>query len=246
MNLKKKIIPKSLFQKLLLGLMLIFAVFTSWFSFTAFQHIQYILEKDIAPASTKGMECYTDHHSVKFRSFTFTRTANIDSSYTYVTLTDMTLTSTIEESWEILSSASTNEEILGLSSHPSFIVSDEHRNFWFSQIYLEFGLLAGGIILIITFIVWVTSLNFYQYQKLFTRSVYQRVQGLFIILFVGFIADVLIYARKISFLFSEFGLVQPITSGISWVMILVLILLLLVIIFLRKGIPMQNEQDLTV
>ncbi|HET8866570.1 MAG TPA: hypothetical protein VFM80_12815 [Gracilimonas sp.] len=246
MNLKENFISKNLFQKIIIGLMLIFAGLSIKGGFFAFQQIQTMLDKDILPTRTEGMESYRSHFMADFRSFKFTQTANIDTIFTFVTLTDLSFAPSSKESWEILNSATGSEMLLGLSSHPSFLVSEEQRSFWISQIYLELGFIFGGIILVIFVMIWITLINFEQYKKLFTTEIYRWVLGLYFILFAGFIIDALLYARKINFINAEFGLGLSPTDGISPTMMFVLLLLLFLIIFIRKGIPMQNEQDLTV
>lgn len=246
MDLKENFISKSLFQKIIIGLMLIIAGLSIRGGFFAFQQIQTMLHKDISPTRTEGMGSYSSHFKVYLTSFEFTKTANIDTAFAYVTLTDLTFNPSKDEAIEILASASENDKILGLSSHPSFLVSEEHRSFWISQIYLELGFIFGGIILIIFVMIWITLINFEQYKKLFTTEIYRWVLGLYFILFAGFIINALLYARKINFINAEFGLALSPTDGISPTMMFVLLLLLFLIIFLRKGIPMQNEQDLTV
>lgn len=246
MILNKNIIPDSLFQKVIIGLILIFAGFSIWTSFTAFQHIQSMLNKDISPTSTEGMGAYSSNFSVHLKSFKFTKTANIDTAFTYVTLTDLTVSPSTDEAFEILTSASKNDKILGLSSHPSFFVSNEQRSFWKTQINLELGFLVGAFLTLIFAVIWLFSIRIDLYKKLFTKEIYRWVMTFFFILFAGFMMDALLYARKINFLNNEFNLGLSPTGGVSPTMMFVLFLLLFVLIFLRKAIPMQNEQDLTV
>lgn len=247
MDLKKNFIPKSLFQKILFGLILIFAGLSVWGTISVFKDIQSMFALEPSPPTeAEGLLSYTSSNSFNSGSFQFTQIATIDTSYMYVTLTDLTSKPTKSKSLEILASFSENDEILGLVSSPSFFVQPEHRSFWIYQVYLEFALIAIGSLLIIGFFVGISTINFKKYQKIFTKEIYRWIVALYLILFIGFIADALLYARKIHFINTEFNLSRSITGGISPSMVFVLILLLLVIIFLHKGIPMQNEQDLTV
>lgn len=246
MELHKQIIPETLFQKVIIGLMIILAVASLWTGFTAFQRMHFILEKDVYPASKAGVESYFSQYFVNFGSFTFTKSANLDTSFTYVTLKDLTLTPPKEKSMEILSSTAAGKEILGLSSHPSFTISESQRSFWSTQIYLEIGFIVAGIILLIFAVIWITSFQLKDYRKLFTERIYKWVLTLFFLIFTGFMVDALLYARKINFLNAEFGMTLSPAGGISPTFIVLLLLLLFLLIFVRKGISLQNEQDLTV
>lgn len=246
MDLIKKIIPDSLFQKVLIGLVLLFAISNLWVLFPVFSGIQSDLDRVISPDKTTGMTSYSSTFTFEVLSFRFTKTANIDTMFTYVTLKDLTFIPSKEKRFEILSTASTDEQILGLSSHPSYLVSESQRSFWKTQIYMEIAFIIGGFILFIFFLIWISSFNRDDYKKLFSQKIYRWATTLFFIVVVGFIIDALLYARKINFLNKEFALGLSPTGGISPTMIFVLALLLFVLIFLRRGIPMQNEQDLTV
>ncbi|MDR9419984.1 DUF2975 domain-containing protein [Gracilimonas sp.] len=246
MDLNKKIFPDSIFRKVIIGLLLIFTGISIWASFIAFQGIHSILNKDHSPVSTAGMESYGSHSSVEFSSFRFSQTANLDTTFTYVTLKDITLSVSNEEALNMLSSSLKNEMVLGISSHPTFVVSDSQRSFWATQVYMEMGFLASAFILMILAIIWILSFQIEEYRKLFTTKIYRWVMTFFFLIFSGFMIDALLYARKINFLNTEFNLGLSPTGGISLTMMFVLFLLLFVLIFLRKGIPMQNEQDLTV
>ncbi|WP_020403886.1 DUF2975 domain-containing protein [Gracilimonas tropica] len=246
MDLNKKILPDSLFQKVIIGLMIVFAGLSLWGGFWAFQNMQSIIEKDLTPESKEGMTSYGSSFKATFGSFEFNQIANMDTSFTYVTLTDLTFSPSGDKTMDILSSSSKDDRILGLSSHPSFLVSDDHRSFWISQIYLEMGFLIGGIFIIILIVIWIISANFESYKKLFNKEIYHRVMTLFFVVFAGFLINALLYARRINFLNTEFNLDLSLTDGVSMTMLFILFLLLFLIIFVRKGIPLQNEQDLTV
>lgn len=246
MDLIKKIIPGTLFQKVLIGLMLLFAMASLWVGFTVFSGIQSALGRDISPDNTTGMTSYSSTYTFEVLSFRFTKTANIDTTYTYVTLKDLTFPPSKEQSFEILSTASTDEQILGLSSHPSYMVSESQRSFWKKQIYMEMAFIIGAFILFIFLLIWISSFSRDDYLKLFSQKIYRWATTLFFIVVAGFIIDALLYARKINFLNTEFNLNLSPTAGVSPTMIFIPILLVLVLIFLWKGIPMQNEQDLTV
>ncbi|WP_421773427.1 hypothetical protein [Gracilimonas sp.] len=246
MKFIKKIIPESLFQKVFIGLMLLFAITNVWVAFTVFSGIQSVLDSDISPDKTTDMTSYSSTHSFEVLSFRFTKTANIDTMYTYVTLKDLTFSPSKEKRFEILSAASKDEQILGLSSHPSYLVSESQRSFWKKQLYMEMAFIIGGFILFMFLLVWVSSFNKDDYMKLFSKKIYRWATTLFFMVLAVFIVDGLLYARKINFLNKEFNLNLSPTGGISPTMIFITILLVLVLIFLWKGIPMQNEQDLTV
>ncbi len=111
---------------------------------------------------------------------------------------------------------------------------------------MEMAFIIGGFILFIFLLIWISSFNKDDYKKLFSQKIYRWATTLFFIVVAGFMIDALLYARKINFLNNEYDLTLSPTGGISPTMIFITILLVLVLIFLWKGIPIQNEQDLTV
>ncbi|MDZ7808436.1 MAG: hypothetical protein U5K71_15190 [Gracilimonas sp.] len=172
---------------------------------------------------------------------------NLDgTTYTYISVTDLSYRPLNYKSTEILSMASENTKILGLLSHPSFLVKEADLPFWKSQFQLIIGFTVFGWLILIGFLIGMAITITRQQQKLFTREIYHWVLGLYFLIFAGFLAHPILYGRMIHFLNTEFYFGEPLTSGISVEPVLGLGILLFLIIFLEKAIPMQNEQDLTV
>jgi len=238
MDLQKDLIPKKHFQKLLVGFMCFTAIFIIWSGIDELNSFHSVFDADEVKAGE------TLNYTMEPLSFT---KVNLDgTTYTYISVTDLSYRPLNHKATEILSSALENTKALGLLSHPSFLVKEADLPFWKSQFQLTIGLTVFGWVIFIGFLIGMSITITRQQQKLFTREIYHWVLGLYFLIFAGFLVHPILYGRMIHFLNTEFYLGEPLTSGISPEPMLGLGVLLFLVIFLEKAVPMQNEQDLTV
>lgn len=238
MDLQKDIIPKDHFQKLLIAFMCLLPVFIIWAGIEELNEFNSVFNANEVKAG-ETINYTMDPLSITKSNLT-------DSTYTYVSVTDLSYRPPNSNTTEILNSAQKNTKMLGLLSHPSFIVKKSDLSFWRSQFYLQIGLNILGPLILIGFLLGMTITIFKQQQKLFTKEIYRWVLGLYFLIFAGFLAHPILYGRMIHFLNTEFYLGEKLTSGISPEPLIGLGILFFVIVFLQRAIPMQNEQDLTV
>lgn len=238
MDLQKDIIPQEHFQKLMIAIMFVFPILIAWNGVNELKEFNSVFNaNEIKAGETLN---YT------MEPLSITKINLDDTIYTYVSVTDLTYQPSNSKAKEILSSVPGYSKILGLLSHPSFLVKKSDLTFWRSQFHLLIGLNVFGWFILISFLIGISITNIKQEQKLFTKELYRWALALYFLIFAGFLAHPILYGRMIHFLNTEFYLGEKLTSGISPEPLLVLGILFFVIIFLQKGIPIQNDQDLTV
>ena len=238
MDLQKDIIPKEKFQKMMVFILCLFPIIFIWTGIKELTDINTIFQADDIEAGEVVTYTLEPLHLTKI---------HLDGTvYTYVSVTDLSYRPPNSKATDILSSAPEYTKVLGLLSHPSFMVKASHLDFWKAQFYLQIALKFLGWILFVGFLIGISITNIKQQQKLFTREIYRWVLGLYFLIFAGFIAYPILYGRMIHFLNTEYNLGEPLTSGIATKPLLGLGILFFVIIFLQRAIPIQNEQDLTV
>mgnify|MGYP003677148343 CR=1 FL=1 len=238
MDLQKDIIPKEKFQKLIIAIMLAFPILIVWDGINELKEFNSVFNAEkIKSGETLN---YT------MEPLSITKINLDDTTYTYVSVTDLSYRPPNHKTAEILSSAPYYTKTLGLLSHPSFIVKTSDLTFWRTQFRLLIGLNVFGWLILISFLIGMSITNFRQEQKLFTKELYRWVFALYFLIFAGFLAHPILYGRMIHFLNSEFYLGEQLTSGISQEPLFALGILFFVIVLIQKAIPIQNDQDLTV
>ncbi|HBQ58702.1 MAG TPA: hypothetical protein DD671_03525 [Balneolaceae bacterium] len=238
MDLQKDFIPKERFQKMMVFILCLFPIIFIWMGVGELNEFNATFQADDIEAGEVATYSLDPLHLTKI---------NLDGTvYTYVSVTDLSYRPANARASDILSSAPDYTKMLGLLSHPSFLVKASHLDFWKTQFHLQIALQFLGWLLFIGFLIGISVTNFKQQQKLFTREVYRWVLGLYFLIFAGFIAYPILYGRMIHFLNAEYNLGEPLTSGIAPEPLIGLGILFFVIVFLQRAIPMQNEQDLTV
>jgi hypothetical protein len=238
MDLQKDFIPKERFQKLMITIMCLIGALIIWSGIQELNTFHSVFNADNV---TEG-----EALNYTMEPLSITKVNLNDTIFTYVSVTDLSYRSSHLKSAEILSSATDNTKMLGLLSHPSFLVNNSDSSFWQSQFYLQIGLNVLGWLILVGFLLGVSITNIRQEQKLFTQEIYRWVFALYFLVFAGFLAHPILYGRMIHFLNTEYYLGEPLTSGISQEPLWALMILFFVIIFLQRAIPIQNEQDLTV
>jgi hypothetical protein len=238
MDLTKDIIPQKYFQRIMIAIICLLPIGILWSGLEELKEFKSTFEANELDVGE------VLNYTVEPLSLTKVNFEN--TIYTYVSVTDLSYRPPNAETAEILASASEYSKILGLLSHPSFLVKDSDLPFWRSQFYLKIGLDFLGWFLFIGVLIGLSITNFMQKQKLFTAEVYRWVFGLYFLIFAGFLAHPILYGRMIHFLNKEFNLGEPLTSGIASESLLALGILFFLIIFLQKAILIQKDQDLTV
>lgn len=238
MDLQKDIIPQEHFQKLMIAITFVFPILITWNGINELKEFNSVFNAEKVKAGE------TLNYTMEPLSIT---KINLDeTTHIYVSVTDLAYRPPNPKTQEILTSALENTKTHGLLSHPSFLVKKSDLAFWQSQFHLLIGLNVFGWFIIISFLIGISITNIKQEQKLFTKELYRWALALYFLIFAGFLAHPILYGRMIHFLNTEFYLGEKLTSGISPEPLLVLGILFFVIIFLQKGIPIQNDQDLTV
>lgn len=238
MDLTKDIIPQKYFYGLLFAFLGFSMIGIIWLGFTEVETFDQLFDASEVDAGE------TIVYSIG--PLTLSKTNVDDTLYTYVSVSDLSYTPSPSKKADILSSSLANTKMLGLYSHPSFMINAEERSFWRSQFYLHMGFTFGSLFIFMAFILGFSIINIKQKQKLFTKEVYRWVYGFYFMIIAGFIIYPIIYGRMIYFLNAEFYLGETLTSGIADEPLFALGILIFLIIFLQKAIPMQKDQDLTV
>lgn len=238
MDIKKDLIPTNKFNLLLKIALALFIILMSWFSYTEYLTFNDFLKND-------GNELTYEFDNLIF---------NIDSvqkgsqkeMIRLVTLKELSYPASEQEQSEILSRNVGLTKIMGLQSHPSFIIRDEHTQFWRSQYILLNVLKFGAYIGFLIFSFLFAGINIQQKRKFFTSEIRNLVYWLGFGVFAYFLLELILYGRMILFLNKEFYLGEHIVGGDSEELVWLGLVLIIVVIFIEKAIPMQQEQDLTV
>lgn len=171
---------------------------------------------------------------------------NSKKTVVYVTTKELTYLASTPEQIQTISTNYGFSKMTGLESYLSFVVLDKHKAFWSSQFYLEILFKYVGLTVFMGLLFLFVEINFRQGKKLFTKEVKWIIYGLIFSIYGAYFLGAFLYGRMIHFLNKEFYLVESLTGGLSQELLILATVLLFLIIFVEKGIPIQNDQDLTV
>lgn len=173
-------------------------------------------------------------------------TAKAEKTVAYVTAKKLTYLASKSEQTKTISTNYGLSMMTGLESYPSFLITEKHNDFWKSQFYFKIIFKNIGFALFFLIGLIFSEINIRQNRKLFTREIKWLFFALLLLVFIAQIVDVLIYGRMIVFLNREFYLGESLIGGFTQEFNWLIGALLFLIIFIEKGIPILEEQELTV
>ena len=187
-----------------------------------------------------------DESEIEKLNLSFTRIETESGRYRYASVRNLVYHKSQDEIAATLQQADADSPIAGISSSPSFLINEQHTDFWRTQFILRLVLHYGGLILLCIFFGIFGYLNLKQDNKLLTREVEQLLGASFFLAFMGWIGYYMLNRWTISFLNSEFNLAES-TSALSTNEIyFTMLALMLAYSLIAKAVPVQEEQDLTV
>ncbi len=239
--LTEDLIPKSVFQKILIGGLMLMTAFIIYSSYQEFQSFKTIFEDE-------KIDLEIGTYEIGYLRVTKLNVTEEESpvSRRFITVIGLSYPTTIDEQIEKIQHNSDKVKLSGLVSHPSFLISDENESFWKSQFYWIMFLFGAGPTLASLLFVVFTVLMVKQKEKLFTKEIKYGIHTFFWLIMGGLVFNSILFGRMIYFLNNNYGLGEKLTAGISNELLTLATALLVLIVFIERAIPIQEEQDLTV
>lgn len=238
MDLTKDIIPKKQFYLAIQLLMLASIIMMGWFTYLEYKNFDEFMLNDRKESSFEANDLIFRSDSVQ--------QGTQSKLVRYVTVKELSYPATEQQEDQILNQNFGYATMTGLESYPSFMIRNEHTSFWQSQYTLSIALKYGGHVGFMIFVIVFVAVNFKQDQKIFTKEKKYLIYGLSMGLFAYFFLEMVLYGRMILFLNEEFYLGEHIVGGVSEPLLWLAMALTIFVTYIEKGIPMQEEQDLTV
>lgn len=178
--------------------------------------------------------------------FSKIRHAQKDAIYRYVTLKKLMENAPLDNRVSKLERANSTAPINNLVGFQSFLLKEQHYNFWTTQFIFLLIFYHGGWSLACLFFCVFGYLNLKQDDKLLTKEIRRLIESAFFLFMMGYFGYDFLNSRTINFLNEQFSLSQSAgvmsSTELNWV----LMALLLAYALISKAVPVQEEQDLTV
>jgi hypothetical protein len=235
------LIPKTGFQKILIGFLTLTALLIIYNGYNEFQKFptvfdEFTIEEQQRVTYEIGYLQITKISDVSANGQKLTR---------FVTIMGLSYPATTNEQLREIGESS-NRLMPGLISHPSFLVTGTNESFWKSQFYWLLFLYGAGPVIAGLLFVGFAVLMFKQKERLFTKEIKNGIHAFFWLIMGGFFLNGILFGRMIHFLNNNHGLGEKLTAGISNELITLATAILILIVFIERAIPIQEEQDLTV
>lgn len=224
-------------------LVVTFIIVMTWAFYTSISDVNRLMNASVPPI--EGIENKFEIKKLKLTKTTIP-SGNGEKTVLFVTTKELSYLASKSQQLEIISTNYGFAKMSGLESPPSFLVLDKYKTFWKSQFYFEIIFRYGGLTFFFGLIFLLVELNFNQGKKLFTKEVKRVIYGLIFSIYGAFFLEAFLYGRMINFLNKEFYLGESLTGGFSQELLILATALLFLTIFIEKGVPIQNDQDLTV